>query len=105
MSNEHELDKAASGEDSEQQPPIMASFINIQLQDGPIKENGVNGCQIDDIVQYCRDKIEHFNTMENRKFSCRENAMAITKLDEALMWLQRRNENRVADDTEGTSQA
>lgn len=77
-------------------------YLNIQLQDGPIGKNGVNGCQIDDVILFCRDKVLEFNSA---KFSCRENAMAITKLDEALMWLQRRTQNREARQVEGTNQA
>ena len=39
----------------------------------------------------------------NNKFPCRENAMAITKLDEALMWLEARTKNRITRGVEGTS--
>jgi len=81
----------------------MSQHINIQLQDGPIKENGVNGCQIEDVIAWCRDKVSEFNSKESGKFSCRENSCAITKLDEALMWLQRRTEGRVSRKVEGTS--
>lgn len=80
----------------------MSQFINIQLQNGPIQENGVNGCQIDEVIAWCRNTIHSFNTKENNKFSCRENSCAITKLDEALMWLQRRTENRTKRGVEGT---
>ena len=38
-------------------------FINIKLQNGPIKECGVNGCQIDAIILFCRDKIFEFNNI------------------------------------------
>ena len=80
-------------------------YINIELQDGPIQENGVNGCQIDDVIKWCRDKIIEFNTKGEGTYSCRENSVAITKLDEALMWLQRRTETRAARGVEGTSVA
>jgi hypothetical protein len=35
------------------------------------------------------------------KFPCRENALAITKLDEALLWLEKRTRDRVARGVEG----
>jgi hypothetical protein len=38
-------------------------------------------------------------------FRCRENSMAITKLEEALMWLNRRTENRINRGIEGTHKA
>lgn len=37
----------------------------------------------------------------NKKFPCRENALAITKMEEALMWLNRRTANRKARGVEG----
>lgn len=35
------------------------------------------------------------------KFPCRENALAITKLEEALMWLEKRTEERKKRNVEG----
>lgn len=39
------------------------------------------------------------------KFPCRENAIVITKLEEALMWLNKRTAGRVARGVEGTHTA
>jgi hypothetical protein len=39
----------------------------------------------------------------NGKFPCRENSIAITKLDEALLWLNKRTADRVARNVEGTN--
>lgn len=36
------------------------------------------------------------------KFACRENAIALTHLEEALMWLQKRTRDRMARGVEGT---
>lgn len=36
-----------------------------------------------------------------KKFPCRENAIAVTKLDEALLWLEKRTRDRVARNVEG----
>jgi len=36
------------------------------------------------------------------KCACRENAIVITKLEESLMWLEKRTANRVARNVEGT---
>jgi hypothetical protein len=69
-------------------------------QRGPIEEVGVNGCQIDDMIAFARLTIEAFNA----KFPCRENALAITKLEEAEMWLQRRTQNREARGVEGKNE-
>lgn len=45
--------------------------------------------------------IDRMNFLQH-KFPCRENACAITKLDEALMWLEKRTRDRVARGVEGT---
>jgi hypothetical protein len=39
----------------------------------------------------------------NGKFPCRENSIAITKLDEALLWLNKRTADRVARNVKGTN--
>jgi hypothetical protein len=71
--------------------------IAFTIQKGPVKENGVNGCQVDTIIEAAKKIIEGLN----EKFPCRENSLAITKLDEALMWLQNRKLNREARGVEG----
>ena len=37
----------------------------------------------------------------NQKFPCRENALAITKMEEAFMWLNKRTEDRKGRGVEG----
>lgn len=39
------------------------------------------------------------------KMSCRENALVLTKLEECLMWLNHRTEQRRARDVEGTAKS
>lgn len=73
--------------------------ISVKIQNGPIKEAGVNGAQIDTLIELGKAIIDGLNT----KFPCRENSMAITKLDESLMWLDKRTKDRVARNVEGTS--
>lgn len=58
--------------------------LSFNIQNGPVKEKGVNGCQVDTMIEASKLIIEGLN----KNFPCRENSMAITKLDEALMWLQ-----------------
>ena len=75
------------------------SSVKFTIQSGPIKELGVNGCQIDDVILWAKEKIEGFNAT----FPARENSVAITKLDEALMWLAKRKADREKRGVEGTS--
>ena len=74
-------------------------MISFKIQDRPIKENGVNGCQVDTIIEAAKIMIEGLNV----NFPCRENALAITKLEEALMWLNKRKADREARGVEGLS--
>lgn len=76
------------------------STVTFTIQSGPIREHGVNGCQIDDVVAWAKEKIEGFNAA----FPCRENSLVITKLDEALLWLMKRRLDREKRQVEGTSQ-
>lgn len=70
-----------------------------KIQNGAVKENGVNGCQVDTVIEAAKLIIEGLN----KKFPCRENSMAITKLDECLMWLELRTKNRIKQGIEGYS--
>lgn len=76
------------------------SSVQFTIQSGPVKEFGVNGCQIDDVIAWAKEKIEGFNAT----FPCRENAVVITKLDEALMWSAKRKTDREKRGVEGTSE-
>lgn len=73
--------------------------LSFTLQNGPIKEVGVNGCQVDTIIEAAKVMLEGLN----KQFPCRENACAITKLDEALHWLEARKKNREKRGVEGFS--
>lgn len=72
--------------------------IEIKLQSGPISIKGIDGCQIDDVIELCKNIIEGFN----KRYPCRENSLVITKLDEALLWLMKRTKDRTKRKVEGT---
>lgn len=75
--------------------------LSFTIQNGPIKEVGKNGCQVSDIIAVAKHIIEELN----KKFPSRENAMTITKLDEALLWQAKRTMDREARGVEGLSKA
>lgn len=79
---------------------VSEAVCEINFQDGPIKEFGVNGVMNEDLIAMVIARLEHFQTTD---FKCRENAVAITKLEEALMWLRKRTVNRVNRGVEGTN--
>ena len=77
-------------------------LANIHFQEGPIKECGVNGVCNEDLIAMVICRLEHFQQSE---YSCRENAVAITKLEEALLWLRKRTIGRENRGVEGTHNA
>ena len=75
-------------------------YIRIKFQAGPIQMAGVNGCSIEDVIDVLTERLEGF---QKGQFRCRENALAITKLEEAKLWLLERTRRRQAQGVEGTN--
>jgi len=73
---------------------------HILFQKGPVKEVGVNGIFMEDLLNICRHRLECFQA---GPYACRENALALTKIQEALHWLDHRTADRQARNVEGTS--
>ena len=73
--------------------------IEFKIQNGPIKEVGVNGCQVDTLIHAALLIIAGLN--EN--LPCPENGNAIAHLKSALMELQKRTRDREQRGVEGTS--
>lgn len=71
----------------------------VKFQNGAIKETGVNGVMGEDLIAMVIRRLECF---QQTQFKCRENAVAITKLEEALMWLRKRTNGRELKGIEGT---
>ncbi len=79
---------------------IAGEYGYILFQNGPVKENGVNGCFQEDLIAICIDRLRSF---QNGPFACRENALALTKLEEAMHWLNHRTNDRQNRGVEGTN--
>lgn len=77
-----------------------ALVCSIHFQEGPVRECGSNGVANEDLINMVVERLECFQRSE---YACRENAIAITKLEEALLWLRKRTEERVERGVEGTS--
>lgn len=74
---------------------------DIEFQNGPIAEFGVNGISNEALLSIVEDRLAGF---QSGPFACRENAVALTKLQESMMWLQKRTRDRLARGVEGTNQ-
>lgn len=75
-------------------------LCEVGFQKGPVKEEGVNGIHNEDLLAIVIDRLDGF---QQGAYKCRENALALTKLQEALLWLGARTDGREKRGVEGTS--
>jgi hypothetical protein len=73
----------------------------IRFQNGPIKEVGVNGITQEALLAIVMDRLRSFQA---GPYACRENAVALTYIETAQMWLQKRTRDRLARGVESTHQ-
>ncbi len=73
--------------------------LDVYFQNGPIAEEGVNGITQEVLLAIVIDRLRSF---QNGPFACRENALALTKIEEAQHWLLSRTRARMARGVEGT---
>lgn len=79
---------------------LNASLVQrVTFQNGPIGEAGVNGFSQEALLAIVEDRLKGF---QSGQYACRENAVALTKIQEAMMWLQKRTRERMARGVEGT---
>lgn len=70
------------------------------FQHGPIKENGVNGINVEDLINICVHRLACFQT---GPYACPENEEALTYLKLARHALDQRTKDRHMRGVEGTS--
>jgi len=73
-------------------PPQVISFYEMN-EDGTYS----NGTTLEEMLRVSIARLVDLNG----RFACRENSIAITKMQEALMWLNHRTEDRKARGVEG----
>ncbi len=83
-------------------PMTIERDVAILFQNGPILEAGVNGVTQEALLAIVEHRLASFQA---GPYACRENAIALTKIQEAMMWLQKRTRNRMARGVEGTHHA
>lgn len=76
---------------------LQVLYAKIDWQDGTIPDVGRNGCQVEDVLFVCLHRLKYLNS----EMSCRENSIAITKIQEAILWLNERTRDREARKVEG----
>jgi hypothetical protein len=78
--------------------------LTIRWQNGPMKgpdgqQLQQNGAFVEDVIMAVIGRLEYYQV---GKYNCRENALAITKLQEAIHWLDHRRNDRERRGVEGT---
>ena len=76
-----------------------AEHSTVLFQNGPVGKVGFNGITNEALLAIVEDRLLGF---QSGQFACRENAVALTKLQECMMWLQKRTRDRMARGVEGT---
>ena len=70
----------------------------LNFQNGGLKEVGPNGITDQALLAITLDRMRGFN---DGPYRCRENSIIITKLEEAMMWMEKRSNDRSRRSVEG----
>lgn len=75
----------------------------VNWQNGPLGRppKPATGAFVEDVIEAARQRLEFYQKASGGKFACRENALAITKLEESLHWLTARRMEREARGVQG----
>ena len=76
-----------------------AKHSTVLFQNGPIDEVGVNGVTQEVLLAIVADRLRSF---QEGPYRCKENACALTHIEEAMHWLQQRTIARMRRGVEGT---
>lgn len=79
--------------------PGVTVHTHLNFQNGPIKETGVNGITQEVLLAIVADRLRCF---QDGPYKCRENAVALTHIETAQLWLQKRTLERLRRGVEGT---
>ena len=106
--NELDVTNVVDGDENPTGGLVTGIGLDIAWQTGPLGREPVsepNGAFVDDVIEAARQRLEFYQKAAGGKFACRENALAITKLEEALHWLYARRVEREKRGVQGTHQA
>ena len=83
---------------------VRSKGLEILWERGPLGDppGEPNGAFVEDVIEAARQRLQFYQTTNGGKFACRENALAITKLEEAMHWLQHRQQDRIDRGVQGT---
>lgn len=79
--------------------PVPLIFGDINFQNGPVNEMGVNGCHQEDLMAIIIDRLEGFQSGD---YACHENQKALDAAYEVVFWLNKRTAERERRGVAGT---
>lgn len=75
-------------------------LLTVQMQEGPRNSpDAIHGVLDTDLLEIVRDRLTAFQA---GPYACRENACALTHIEEALLWMNKRAEDRITRGVLGT---
>lgn len=75
-------------------------LLTVQMQKGPRNSpDAIQGVLDTDLLEIVRDRLAAFQA---GPYACRENACALTHIEEALLWMNKRVEDRITRGVLGT---
>ena len=100
--NELTVENVKDANDNPSGGMVRSVGVMIDWQNGPLgrgaDKKAASGAFVEDIVLAAIQRLQFF---QDSKFKCRHNALAITKLEEALFWLEARHDEREARGVQG----
>ncbi len=85
---------------------VEGTGLSIQWQNGPLgtgdERKEPNGAFVETVIAAAMQRIEWYQEVNNGKFNCIENDMALNHLKQALDHLDERTKSREARGVEGT---
>lgn len=83
--------------------------IDIRWQKGPLGKGddrkAPNGAFVEGVILAAIGRMQFYQATDKGKFRCRENAIALTHLETALLWLHKRTADREERGVEGTHES
>lgn len=76
---------------------VENNTLGVMIQKGPIKEVGINGIQVTDLLKF----VKELYTSLNDKFYCNENVETLVAISAAIDWQDARTRSREQRGVEG----
>lgn len=82
---------------------VIGTGLTVRWQSGPLGRppKPATGAFVEDVIEAARQRLEFYQKAAGGKFACRENSIAITHLETAMLFLYQRRMEREARGVQG----